>query len=136
MHHRAATFPTPLSVAERTGRPIGWTVETWSKDAVTGAAPRLRVQPAPASAGVIEYRALLKPPVTFSDLTLTTNLPIPFEYIQSIFYPIARKRLSASQFFRSGIGLDEIDRSYRDALAILASLNPRPASGIRWKSAY
>ena len=32
--------------------------------------------------------------------------------------------------------LDEIDRSYQDALAILAKLNPRPGASTRWKSAY
>lgn len=135
-HRRTTIYPPPLRVGERTGQPLGFSVETWSKNATTEPRPRILIQPAPAEAGMLEYRAMLAPPVVVSDLTSTAALPVPFQFVQSVFFPIARFHLSASPFYRAIDGQAVVNAAYQQAKDLLVSLNPAPRAGTRWTNPY
>ncbi|MCW1885506.1 hypothetical protein OKA04_12270 [Luteolibacter flavescens] len=133
-HHQAD--PPPPRVAQRIGQPIGYTVDTWMKDATSGPRQRLKIQPAPAVDGVLEYRAMLAPPVVVDSLASNAALPIPLQFVQTLFYPIALKRLSSSAFYLPGNSEVSVDDDYQSALKLLASLNPRKSAGARFTSTY
>lgn len=135
-HRHSPSNPPPARVADAAGQPLGFAVETWSKNATSSPLPRLLIQPAPLEAGMIEFRARLVPPVVVGDLTSSALLPIPFQFIQSLFFPIARFHLSASAFYRSIDGEGAAQAAYQQAVRMLKDLNPTPASGTRWVGPY
>lgn len=136
-HRRSVAGPSPTRVADLAERPLGYALETWSADAVSAPRVRMRLKPAAATPQQLDYRAMLAPPVVVTDLASTAELPVPHHFVESLFYPIARQRLSASPFFRAdGMGLQEVARAYQEALALLESLNPQRESGARLVTVY
>jgi len=133
--HVVELEPTPR-VASRIGQPLAYAVETWCKDATTGPKPRIKIQPAPDAAGFLEFRAMLPPPVVITSLTATTTLPIPFDYVQSIFIPFAAHRLMGSAFFLHGERDAGIVEAYQTAQELFAGLNPRKKSGTSLRALY
>jgi len=112
---------------------MSYSVET----ATTGttSAPRavMRFYPAPAQLCRVEYQAMLRPPAITS-ISSTDILPIPFEFVQSVFLPIARYHLMTSPFFRDAGVSGAIVQGYQNARTILAGLNPNKESGIRFRT--
>lgn len=136
--HRRKVSSTPVvRVADLSNRPLGYAVETWSNAGMSAPRIRLRLKPAPAAEHHLDYRAMLVPPLVVTNLASTAELPVPHGFVESLFFPIARQRLSASPFFRAdGVALQEIARAYHEALALLESLDPRKESGARLVTAY
>lgn len=135
--HRRITEPSDAPrIVERAGQPLAYAIETWSKDAVTAPRIRMKLQPSPNAAGYLEYRAMLAPPVVVADLLSTALLPIPLQFVQTLYYPVAVKRLSAGAFFQSGATAQSILDAYAEALRQLSDLNPRKSSGAQFKSVY
>jgi hypothetical protein len=113
-----------------TGEACGYLLETWCPSANAAPALRLRLTAAPRVQSFLEYSALTVPLVV-TDLASLDTLPIPLQFVQSIFYPVARQRLTACEFYRGGGNAEEIGRSYQAAMKALADLHPRKQSGIR-----
>lgn len=135
-HRHIVELEATPRVGERTGQPLAYAVETWSKDATTGPKARIKIQPAPDAAGFLEFRAMLPPPVVIVSLTATTTLPIPFQFVQSIFLPFAAHRLMGGAFFLHGERDAGIVDAYRTAQELLASLNPRKKAGTTLQALY
>lgn len=112
------------------GAPCGYLVETWNPSGTAAPSYRLRLTAAPTVNSFLEYSAMIVPMV-ITDLASNDTLPIPLQWLQTIYYPVARQRLLACDFARGGGNPEEIGRSYQTALQLLASLNPRKASGTR-----
>lgn len=114
--------------------PLTYNLEAWStEDETTGPRFRLVLSHYPPATRMLEYSAVVVPMVIDS-LTSRATLPVPFQWIQSVFYPIALQRLSACPFFLGGS--EEIGRGYHEAIKQLAALNPRKNSGIRFVTPY
>lgn len=133
--HRFQNLPTPDSIGETIGTPLGYSVETWSPSATAQPSARIALVPAPGEGGFLEYRAMLAPPVV-TDIASTSTLPIPQQWMESIFQPIARKHLSSCPFFRAVQAMDEISRAYQQARQLLSKLDPGANQGRLFKSMY
>ena len=133
--HRHQNMPVPESASKTLGTPVAYSVETWSTGSTAQPGTRITIIPTPGTAGVLDYRAMLAPPA-ITALTSSATLPIPQQFAQSIFYPVARKHLSGSPFFRSSAAADEINRSYQEAKTILDKLNPGLNQGRVTRSLY
>lgn len=121
--------------ANTIGRPLTYTVESWSPSDTAIPLSRIRIFPAPDKAYSLDYSAMLLPPVV-TDIASTNTLPIPHNWIDSLFIPIAEKRLSASPFWAGVISMDSLTTNYRMAMELLRSSNPRKRRGITLKSPY
>lgn len=136
-HRRTTPAVMPARLVDVIGSPLGYAIETWSKDAESSPRTRMFLKPAPATGGHLDYKAMLAPPVVISDLAATTVLPIPLQWVQSLFFPIARQRLSGCPFYRPDAAqAEEIARAYREAITLLESLNPRKTGGTKLRSIY
>lgn len=93
---------------------------------------RLRIIPPPSDASTITYNAMLTPPVVTS-LASTSDLPIPFGFMDSVFIPIAVKKLRSCPFWRGVVGDDQVNADYQDALTRLKDADPQRDSGITMK---
>ena len=105
------------------GLPIGYEVETWSADGTTAPVIRVRLYPAPAQAGFMSYSAMLLPPIV-SDIASTDTLPIPYQFMESIFLPIATKKLRTCSFWRAATADQQIEDDYRNAILNLNESEP------------
>lgn len=132
---RYQNLPDPARVNDSLGTPIGYHVTTWSPTAEDQPGTRIRIVPTPAAAGSLDYRAMLAPPEII-DISSTDKLPIPQQFVQSIFYPVARKHLSGCPFFRSSSSADEITRAYQEARRLLERLDPGRNQGRHTRSVY
>ncbi len=108
---------------------VGYRVETWCPSPTAAPAYRMIFEGQPAP-GFVEYSAMTVPMV-ITDLASLETLPIPLQYVQSIFYPIARQLLTGCEFYRGGGSAEEIGRSYQAALKSLADLTPETQTGTR-----
>jgi hypothetical protein len=122
-------------VAVSAGRPLSYWLETWSAGNTMAPSLRLRIGPANNRSGTLEYRCSLKPPA-LSSIAAAIALPIPFEFVQTIFLPIARQKLSGSPFFRYPSSMEEIGRAYGEALRLLSSLKPSKDDGIQFRTRF
>lgn len=122
------TIPTPDTIQQSTGIPVAYAVETYSAGDTSSPATRLRLLPAPASAGTLEIRAKIAPPV-ISSITSNSTLPIPQQFIQTIFFPVARMHLSGCPFFLHSSAGSEVQRSYQEARRLLDKLSPTKNQG-------
>jgi len=114
--------------------PLSYNLEAWAtSDETESPRFRLALSHYPAATAMLEYGAVVVPMVIDS-LTSRATLPVPFQWIQSVFYPIALWRLSACPFFL-GDPSGTI-AGYQAALAQLAALNPRKNSGITFSTPY
>jgi hypothetical protein len=121
--------------ASTAGRPLTYDVVSWSPSSTTAPASRIRLYPAPDKAYSLDYEAKLLPPAITS-LASTDTLPVPHQWIDSIFLPIAEKRLSASPFWQGIIGRDMLAANYTQALELLRSASPRKQRGMTLRPPY
>jgi len=91
---------------------------------------RLEVWPPPAVATPLQYTATLSHAV-ITDLASTNNLAIPFNFIQSVFLPIAARNLMDSSFFRGNAIPDTVLASEKKARMMLAKLVPNKTNSPR-----
>lgn len=124
-----------LRVAPSIGTTIIYGIETWSPSSILPPVTRLRLQAAPKVTGLLEYKIEITPPAVIV-LDSTAQIPIPFKFVELCLMPIARKRLTASPFFRDDGNAAEIESGYQTALAELKKLNPNRNSGIKIVAAY
>jgi hypothetical protein len=117
------------------GRPLTYDVVSWSPSSTTAPASRLRLYPAPDKAYSLDYEAKLLPPA-ITNIASTDTLPVPHQWIDSIFLPIAEKRLSASPFWAGLLGRDALAANYSQALELLRSASPRKQRGITLRPPY
>ena len=118
------------SIADAAGLPKGYFVGTWSAFANDVQGIRMKLAPAPAAAGFLDYQVMLAPPL-IEDIDDTT-LPIPFNFVHSIFLPIALKRLSDSPFWSGTNNQQAVDDAYKTALSLLADGSPNKTGGVRF----
>ncbi len=126
---------TPMIEVEKVtasaGIPTSFYVHTWVPDADTPSRIRMKLTPAPASGGMLDYRVMLAPPVV-TDLEAETTLPIPLGFTESIFMPIATMNLMGTSFFRS-MGIPAaVQKKYDTALELLAGSNPGKPNQLRF----
>ena len=136
-HLESIGFVDDSRVSEAAGKPAGYAVETWTPDDTTEPVTRLRLQPAPMGTHMLDYEVTLRPPVVTSIDGNTDELPIPHDHVQSVFLPIALKRLQASPFYRADAAKEgQVDMAYQRALQLAVKLNPRKRSGTRLITPY
>lgn len=131
--NRMAIYDVPSVTA--TATPQSYSVETYSPDDVTPPVLRLVFQPAPSVKTFVEYFATLKPPY-ITDISSTAELPIPFGFVETIFLPIAVKKLRSCPFWRNTSADEEIQAGYQNALAQLAGRDPDKTSGFRFTTSF
>lgn len=119
-------------VAETAGLPIGYFVATWSAYPNDVQGIRMKLSPAPVAAGFLDYQVMLAPPL-IEDIDDTT-LPIPFNFVHSVFLPIALKRLSDSPFWNGINNPQAVEDAYKTALALLADGSPHKTARVRFVS--
>jgi hypothetical protein len=110
-------------VAETVNQPRFFRVTTASPSTAASFVQRIEVYPAPAVQCFLEYKCSLTPPVVTS-LTSTSTLPIPFQFVQSVFLPLAVGALMDSPFFRGTAAAGSVAQSVQEARAIMQSLQP------------
>lgn len=125
----------PGRVSATAGTPRNFHVETYLAGPNAVPTYRLRLMPAPSAASLIEYDAMLVPPKV-SDLASTAPLSIPFDFAESVFLPIAVKKLRSSPFWRGVVGEDQVQGDYLNALGILNESQPQRRSGISFRLPY
>lgn len=125
--------PSIEDVIATASTPVAYAVETWSESETAQPGTRLMLVPAPDKAGTVEIRAKLAPPA-ITDLTSTNTLPIPQQFVHSIFFPIARKHLSGCPFFLHSSSGEEIQRAYQEAHQLLRKLRPGKNQGVTFRS--
>jgi hypothetical protein len=134
-HRRAVDVPFLVgTAAETAGRPIAYSVDTWSPDDGTEAATRLRLFPAPNGPVFLDYSVKLRPPVV-QDISEALPLPVPYQFIDSIFIPMMLQRLAGSPFWRGG-DPNAVAANYQMARNLLNKGNPRARSGVVLRSRF
>ncbi len=108
---------------------------------VTPCEGRIRLAPMPRETGVLQYRARLTPaPLTRDDIYAATGspnddpgteIPVPADYVESVFLPICKQRLTASPYFRNAEVKPEIERQFLAAREILKRLSKQSKRGMR-----
>jgi len=78
---------------------------------------------------------MLKPPYVTS-ITSTDELPIPFGFVESIFLPIAVKKLRSCPFWRGMTADEEVEAGYRNALALLDEGDVKKTTGFRFTTSF
>lgn len=134
-HRHGYSTPAAPDVAATAGRPLGYSMETWSPDGTTAPVSRMRIYPAPASGGFLEFPVMLVPP-RVDDISTDDTLPIPFQFIESIFQPIAVKKLRSCPFWRGIVAEADINEAYQNALALLDTGNPDKSNPVRLHPLY
>lgn len=124
---RAYGYPFFWFVQKAVGIPLAWFLEG-AYDATLSYLPRrIRLGPMPTQAYPLAYRAAINPPrfistdVDTGDHTTDPNTPIPLpdSFVESIFIPICRQRLSGVPQFKNVEQKQEIARAYQQALRLL-----------------
>lgn len=114
---------------------VRYLLETWTAGPTAAPSLRMRLSAAAASQAFLQYSARVVPMIVH-DLASIDTLPIPLQFVQSIYYPIARQLLTGCEFYRGGGSAEEIGRAYSQALKDLDALNPAKNSGIRMTTRY
>ena len=131
------TYRAPLNsrVADTTGTICGYKVETYSPAETGEAVNRIKLVPAPAQSGIIDYMAKLKP-WSISSLSSTSPLPIPNEFVEAILLPLARKRLATCPFFLNTDAVSGIESAYQVALRDAEAMCPQGDGDKRMRPIY
>lgn len=107
------------------GRPVAWFVDSYYDSTKTYLPRRLRVGPMPDEAYSLSYRVALNPirfdTTDIADPDPNTVIPVPSTWVESIFIPMCRKRVSGLAQFRNSASLKEIDRAYAQAVKTMQS---------------
>ena len=115
-----------FSTSVRCGRAEGYFVETLYDDTLPYAPTYLRVAPAPGYSQPVNFRAKLLPPtINATDLGDSTydpvvTLPVPGQWIESIFIPYCLQRFTGSPSFKNEAAKPEIARQFAAARLKLA----------------
>lgn len=133
--HRRTTAALVRSVATAADFPRAWCIESWQPTPNSIPESRIRLTPAPSHQGSLQYRCKLNPPQVTSLLS-GDLLPVPHNYVDSIFLPIAEKRLSGSPFWRGILSPDSLAQNYSAAVELLRRSNPRVNRGLRFITRY
>lgn len=128
--HRRSSSALIRRVASSASNPRTYSIDAWHPNNQTASVARMRLAPAPTEKAFLSYAIKLNPPV-ITNIASTNTLPVPHQYISSIFLPIAEKRLSASPFYRGVLSAESIAENYRMAIKQLEASNPRKNQGIR-----
>jgi hypothetical protein len=135
-HNRFTSQPANSKrISDFLGRPSVYEIETWSPSASDSPVERIRFTPAPSGQHVVEYGVKLTPPA-ITDIASTAKFPIPFQFVELILLPVAKKHLMESQFFRNTGAAEQIGSSYRIALEKLKELNPKKKTGVKFRPSY
>lgn len=127
----AIDHPTLVDrLTESSSSPTGFTVQTWSPAATSKSVIRIRVYPSPDKRYFLDYSAMLKPP-RIEYIGSLDELPVPYDAVESIFLPLAVKRLAQCPFWRGVVGEPAVNDSYAEATRLISSANPAPSPGIR-----
>jgi len=118
-----------------TGHVMGYYVDTWSPVGSALTYVRIRVEPAPNVQTVLEYECKVMPKAIV-DSTSVDDIPIPFEFTESIFFPIAKKILMECPFYRHSAADQAVMTAYANAKKLLQAMNPRKRSGIQFRPLY
>jgi hypothetical protein len=110
-------------VADTANQPRFFRVTTATLSNASSFVQRVEIYPAPAVQSFLEYKCSMTPPVVTS-LTSNSTIPIPFQFVESVFLPLAERALMDSSFFRGTAAAGAIAGSEQKARAILASLQP------------
>jgi len=127
-------------------QPQAYFVDTYMREDLSMAEPelRMRIAPMPDRPMVIQYRAKIEPPryscadvydpddVANPPADPGIQLPIPNQFVESIFMPIARQRWTRVPYFRNDNAIGEIARQYDIALQIARDNRPQSRSGHRY----
>lgn len=102
------------------GLPIAWFLDSYYDATKTFLPRRLRLGPMPGQAFSLAFRVGLNPiRITVTDISTPdpgTPIPIPDTWVESLYYPICVKRMSALPQFRNATMMPEVDRQYRQAI--------------------
>lgn len=105
------------------GRPVAWFVDSYYDSTKTYLPRRLRVGPMPDQAYSLAYRVGLNPiRIDVTDIDGAAHadpgvaIPVPSTWVELIFIPMCRKRVSGLAQFRNAASLKEIDRAYAQAV--------------------
>lgn len=122
-----------LSCNVQSGWPAFYLVETRYDPALDYLPVYLRIAPTPQSALPITFKAKLNPPVvSVDDLGTSDNdpsrmLPIPGQWVESIFLPYCIQRLTGTPLFSKADAKPEIARQFAEAKKKLAKFKPQLA---------
>jgi len=136
MENRVVRSPVIPQIGTTTGSPLRYCVDSHQHTPYSTPQFRLRIFPAPSSAGLLEARVRYAVPVYGVDNDPSASLPIPHGYAESILVPVAEKHLTRSPFFRNDAARQGIEDAYKQAILMLRTINPQSAPGIRMRSAY
>jgi hypothetical protein len=128
-HRTRNVTPQSKAITDSIGTPVYYSVETFIPTALANPQVYIALSPAPDAKGIFSYQAKLTPPL-ITDLQSEENIPCPFGYIDSIFLPIAVKKLRGSPFWRKTDGEDEIEASFLAAMTAIAKLAPQKNPGL------
>lgn len=137
--HPAATVSLERTTTERLPR-VYFVDSHFAEGVTTPSRNRIRLAPMPRETAILDYRARLKPsPFVMSDIYASespdddpgTEIPVPSDYVESVFLPICCQRFQASPMFRNESVKPEIARQYDTAKTILARLKAQVMSGRR-----
>lgn len=107
----------------------------WVEEAylATGTKRYIRLAPFPRSSARMNYTVEYKPrEISVADLSdATVVLPVPGDFVDSIFVPIVLQRWTGSPWFRNESAKSEIARQFKEALQLLAGWSPQDNREIR-----
>ena len=119
----------------RDPNPPGTPEAYWVEEAylATGTKRYIRIAPFPASSARMSYTVEYKPrEISIADLSdATLVLPMPGDFVDSIFVPIVLQRWTGSPWFRNESAKPEIARQFKEALQLLAGWSPQDTREIR-----
>jgi hypothetical protein len=128
-HRELMTLPQHRpTVANAASRPTTYSTEWFSDDPSAAPSLILRLSPAPAAEMTATFRVKLRP-VAMTTATSSEPVPVPMEFVQTIFLPIARQKLLGSAFFRDAARVDEIMRAYAAARELAARVSTAAHGG-------
>lgn len=136
MEFNITRWPSPPSTAESLGTPRRYCVEPFVQSTFSTPRSRLRVWPAPETAGLLEVRVRYAVPVYRMDSDPNSELPIPHSYHESILVPVAEKHLTRSPFFINSDARQSIEDAYAQAVNMLRTINPQANPGRVFRPAF
>ena len=107
----------------------------WVEEAFlsTGTKRYIRIAPFPNFSSRMNYTVEYKPrEISVADLSdASIVLPMPGDFVDSIFVPLVLQRWTGSPWFRNESAKSEIARQFKEALQLLAGWSPQDTREIR-----
>lgn len=127
-YHRPTGY---LSASETAGVPVLFSVETFPAGDEQPSGVRIILHPPPLRGGLLDYAVMLCPP-RLTDVTSLAELPVPFGFIESVFLPIAVKKLRSCPFWRGIVADEEVQADFVNALTLLRDADPARTRGVKF----